>query len=364
MKFPRETTVVEATAILISTIIGVGVLPLGLFAAQAGNSGAPMVTVFAIVIAFVGLSMITLLGMRFPRKTIMQYSEQLIGVWLARVGIVLVIVFFAVLTGLTAREFGAVVVTSVLRETPIEVTVIVMLALSVISARHDIRTFSYIHLFYLPIVLFPVILIVFLSLKNAESLYLLPVFGNDPPDMVGGALTIAALFQGSFIMAVVIPSMQKPEKAMTASVFGLLISGGLYLLIVIAVVAVFGAEEVKNLLWPFLELAKTTALPANVLERLDALFLSVWVIAVFTTLLSSYYIAVHCLSELLHLKDHRLLTYALVPLIFILAMLPDSVIQLYEIIAITGRLGLLITIGYPALLLAVSMLRRLREDKT
>lgn len=364
MENPREITVIQATAVLVSTIIGVGVLPLPLFAVRAANTGAPLVTLLAILVAFVGLWLITRLGMRFPGQSISQYSERIIGRWPALAVSLLLVAFFAVLTALAAREFGAVVVTAVLRRTPLEVTVIIMLLLAVVSARHDSRTFSYIHLFYLPFVLLPGIVIVVLSLKNSNILFLQPFYGNSPPDLLGGVLTVAALFQGSFVMTMVIPYMRKPEKAMIASIMGLLVSGGLYLLIVIAVVAVFGPGEAAKLLWPTLELAKTTALPANILERLDAAFLAIWVTAVFTTLFSSYYLTVHEISKLLRLRDHRMFTYFLMPFIFTLAMIPSNIFQLYEIIVMVGRIGLLLTIGYPGLLLVVSAMRGVRGGQS
>ncbi|WP_407649410.1 GerAB/ArcD/ProY family transporter [Brevibacillus composti] len=84
-----------------------------------------------------------------------------------------------------------------------------------------------------------------------------------------------------------------PAKALWASSLAILVSGGLYVLIVIASIAIFGAEETKLLLWPTLELARMTSLPAYILERLDILFLAVWVTAVFTTLFSSYYFTLH-----------------------------------------------------------------------
>jgi spore germination protein len=57
------------------------------------------------------------------------------------------------LTALTAREFGNVVIVSVLMDTPLQVTVLAMLLLAALSTRHDIRTFAHIHLFYLLIIL-------------------------------------------------------------------------------------------------------------------------------------------------------------------------------------------------------------------
>ncbi|WP_168118696.1 endospore germination permease [Paenibacillus sp. HB172176] len=365
----RQVTVIQAAAILVSTIIGVGVLTLPLFAVQAAGSGAPFVTFLGVLLAFVGLLLITLLGMRFPKQTIIQYSETLIGKALAWIGSVLIISFFAVLTSLTAREFGEVVVTSVLKTTPVEVTVIVMLLLAAISTRNNITTFAYIHTFYFTFLLVPALLIVALSLKNAETINLLPIMGNERRGMLAGTLTIAALFQGSFILSAIIPAMKMPAKAMKACLWGMLIAGGLYIIIVVAAVSVFGAEEIKKLLWPTLELAKATSLPANILERLDAAFLAVWVTAVFTTLFSSYFLTIHSTSQLFRLKEHKMLSFFVLPFVFVMAMIPLNIVQMYEIIVNVGRYGLYITIGYPGILWLLAILRKKRghlgeENKT
>ncbi|WP_274648910.1 GerAB/ArcD/ProY family transporter [Paenibacillus humicola] len=362
MENPRQITTIQAAAILISTIIGVGVLPLPLFAVRAADTGAPLVTLLGGAVGFVGLALIVMLGKRFPTKDIIQYSEDILGKWFARLGSLLVIGFFAILTSLAAREFGEVVVTSVLKRTPLEVTVTVMLLLAAFSARNGIGTFTYIHHFYLPAMVFPSLLIIVLSFKNAEATNLLPLWGNDPSGMLPGVLTIASLFQGSFIMTLVVPYMRRPSKAMKASFWAIVIAGGMYLLTVVAAVGVFGPEETKILLWPTLELAKTTSLPANVLERLDAAFLAVWVTAVFTTLYATYYLTVHAMSKLLRLRDHKMFSLSLLPFVFIIAMQPRNVINMYEVITTVGRLGLLITIGYPALLLAVAVFRKKRGE--
>lgn len=363
MEHTRQITVIQAAAVLISTIIGVGVLPLPLFAVHAADSGAPLVTFMGALLAFVGLWLLTRLGMRFPAKSIVQYSEDIIGKWFAWIVSAFLIVYFAVLTSLTAREFGEVVVTSVLKMTPVEVTVIVMLLLAAISTRNDITTFAYIHHFYFPLLIGPGLLIVILSLKNADSINLQPIWGNESRGMLSGVFTIASLFQGSFIMTAVIPAMRRPDKAMKATLWGMLIAGGMYVLIVGATVSVFGAEEIKELLWPTLELAKATSLPANILERLDAAFLAVWVTAVFTTLLSSYFLTIHSMRQLFRLGDHKLFSFFLLPLVFIMAMLPHNILHMYKIIANFGRIGLLVTIGYPGLLLLIAILRKKRGDR-
>lgn len=365
METDRQITVIQAATVLVSTIIGVGVLPLPLFAVHAGESGAPMVTLLAELFSFAGLYLLTRLGMRFPAQSIVQFSEMIIGKWLARMASAVIIVYFALLTSLTAREFGEVVVTSVLKSTPVEVTVIVMLLLAAITTRNDITTFARIHLFYFPFLLVPGLLIVVLSLKNADVINLLPIWGNNPSGaaMLTGVFTIASLFQGAFVLSAIIPAMRRPERAMRATVWAMVIAGGLYLLIVTATVSVFGTEEIKQLLWPTLELAKATSLPANILERLDAAFLAVWVTAVFTTLLSSYFLTTYSIRQLFRLGDHKLFAFFLLPFVFIVAMLPQNILQMYRIIAQSGRIGLYITIAYPGALLLIAILRKKRGDR-
>jgi len=154
--------------------------------------------------------------------------------------------------------------------------------------------------------------------------------------------------------------MRRPHQAMKASFWGMFIAGGLYFLIVIATVSVFGPEEMELMLWPTLELAKTTTLPGNILERLDAAFLAVWVTAVFTTLFTSFYFTIHSLSKLLRLRDHKLLSPFMLPLFFILAMLPRNILHMYEVIENVGQIGLALTIIYPLLLLVVAGVRKVR----
>lgn len=358
MDNPRQITAIQAATILVSTIIGVGVLPLPLFAARGAGTGAPLLTALSALVAFVGLFVITKLGQRFPEQTIVQYSQELIGKWPARLGAVLIIVFFGELTALASREFGEVVVTSVLRKTPLDVTVIVMLLLAALSTRSSLTTFAYIHQFYVPFVLFPGLLIIVLSLKNANSLYLQPFWGQDYFRVVREVGTIASLFNGAFVMTMIIPAMRNPPRAVKAAVWGMIIVGGFYVLIVTATVAVFGPEETKLLLWPTLELAKVTSLPANVLERLDAAFLAIWVTAVFTTLLSTYYFTIHSLGQLLGLKDHKFLSLVALPFIFTLAMYPQNVLDMYFTISFVGRIGLLLTIAYPILLWVIALIRK------
>ncbi|MEK3886498.1 GerAB/ArcD/ProY family transporter [Bacillus sp. FSL K6-3431] len=359
----REITIVQTATILISTIIGVGVLRLPLISVRIADTGAPFVTFLAVIVFFIGLWVITKLGIRFSNQSIIEYSEVILGKWLGRMYGLAIIAFFLILTGFASREFGAVVVTAVLKETPLEVTVLAMLLLAAIFTRDNLNTFAYIHNFYVPAILIPALVIVAVSLKNANSLYLQPLFGNGPSGMFSGVITIAALFQTAFILTIIIPHMKRPEKAMKAAVWGTIISGVLYIMIVIATLAVFGPEEMKKTMWPTLELARATSLPGNLLQRLDVVFLAIWVTAVFTTIYSSYMLTIQVIKQLFGLKDHKMFSFFLLPIVFVIAMFPENTLQMYDLIGIVGRLGLLVTIVFPIFLLITAKIRKVTMRK-
>lgn len=358
----RQITTIQVAAVLISTTVGAGVFALPRLAVFAADTGAPLITLIGALVGLFGLLLITVLGVRFPEKSIVQYSEDILGRGTAFVASMSIVSFFTVWTALISREFGEVVVTSLLRQTPLEVTVLVMLLLAAIFARTDIVTFVNTHLFYMPFILVPGITVIGLSFKNSHILNLLPIWGNEHHQLFSGILMIAALFQGSFIMTLVIPFMRSPKRAYVSMLWGWAVPSGTYVLIVIASVAVFGPEEVKLLMWPTLELAKTTSVPANILERLDAALLAVFVTNVFTALFSCYYFIIRSLTYMFHLRDHKMFVYFILPFIFLIAMLPQNILQMYQILEFVGKIGLIITIGYPALLWIMAVIRKKRGE--
>jgi spore germination protein len=127
--------------------------------------------------------------------------------------------------------------------------------------------------------------------------------------------------------------------------------------------AVFGTEEMKNLLWPTLELAKTASLPLVFIERLDPVFLAVWVTAVFTAIMASFYTAVRGLAHFFNFKNHYILTTLLVPIIYLLAMQPPNIVVLYRIVKQVGLTGLALTVGYPLVLLVLHFLKKRKKGQ-
>lgn len=121
---------------------------------------------------------------------------------------------------------------------------------------------------------------------------------------------------------------------------------------------VFGNNELQNPLWPVYVLTRMIQLPAEILERLDILYVVVWIISAFTTILSAYLIVTYSASQLFSLKSHRVLSYIMVPVVLCIALIPNDLFQMYDYMYGIGRFGLILIMFYPLLLLLLSLIRK------
>ncbi|GGF82043.1 germination protein GerLB [Paenibacillus albidus] len=355
----RPITTLQVTAVITSTIIGVGILSFPRYMADAAGSGAPLVTAAGLPVAFAGLWFTAAVCRRFPQETLFVFSRRLLGRGFADILSFCIFLFFAFSTGLTMRQFGEVCVTVIFKKTPVEAVILMMLLLAALSVRRNVIKFTYIHIFYAPFILSSIFIIVLVALKDIDGLNLLPLTGNHTTaaSFFRGMVTSSTLYQGTIVLALLVPLMKNPRKVLKAGTAALLIVGIVYILIVLITVGMFGAYETRLLLYPTLETARSISIGEGVLERFDAIFIIVWVISIFTTIFTNYYLAAYALREATRFRDQRLLASFLLPFIFTASLLPKNVFQSYCLASVTAIVGLILLTLYPLLLWLTAILR-------
>lgn len=134
--------------------------------ALAGNSSAPFIAFSGVVLSFLSYWLLASLCQRFPKESLFVFSRRLIGRPLATVFTAVILILFITLTGITTRQFGDVATTVLYKKTPIEATIFLMLLVSLLSSRRNVVKFSYIHFFYLPLIVGSIVLTILISLKK------------------------------------------------------------------------------------------------------------------------------------------------------------------------------------------------------
>ncbi|MGP0586385.1 GerAB/ArcD/ProY family transporter [Paenibacillus timonensis] len=358
MQKTQKISTTQLAIVISSTIFGPYVLSFPKMIAEAADSAAPLMTVAGTCCAIFSLFVYTRISQRFSNQTLFSYSQTVIGKIPALLGNLLVFACFFITSAMLFRQFGEVLSTVVFRRTPIEISILMILILVALSCRRDTVKFTYVHLFYWPFVVLPFLFVIMMSMKSVHLLNWLPLLGNDSLNGLPALLSPASLYLGSFIITIMLPITEKPRHAMKAAMLGITVSASLYLLLVLSTIGIYGVQETLQLLYPTLEMARSIAIGGDVIERLDAIFIIMWVINVYTTMFSNYYLTSLSLSHMLRIQDHRLATTLLIPILFAISLLPQDQLQLYKFSRIADGAGYLFLTGYALLLWIVAVIRR------
>ncbi|HLO02205.1 MAG TPA: GerAB/ArcD/ProY family transporter [Symbiobacteriaceae bacterium] len=347
----------QLTAIAVGSIIGVGVLAFPRLLVEQAGTAAPLAALLGAIPPALSWVAWVKVGRKFPQQTPAEYVTKLIWPPLAWVYALLGMIFVLIITGLTVREFGAVVKTSVLPNTPIEVSISLLLLAAAYFVRYDLQVFARVYEVFLPLMLAPLTLIGLLSLKNARLVYLMPVI-TDWLGLLKGIAMASVGYIAFVIGPFLLPSLTRPKEAVKSGLWGIGLSLFVYMLAVTASLAVFGPEELKHVIWPTFELVKTTTVPGFILERLESAFLGIWVAAVFTTVGGTYYALVVTIAQFFKLGDHKTLVLPLIPIIYMIAMGPASIHSLYRVVTFFGLIGVGLVQGTGFLFLLLSVIRK------
>lgn len=356
----------QSAALITSTIIGPGVLTLPRTSTESAMEAGWLSTIIGALLSMIAVMAITQLSRRFPRMTLVQYSAEILGISKSRtVGYVLrlpILLAYAVFWGmgavLVARVFSEVVITTVLTETPLEIILLTMLVTALVLVMYDVDVLARVNEILVPVILIPVLLIALYSFKSAQLDHLLPIVPQDWMGVLKDALASTYSFLGFEIMTLFLAWSNPDGRLLRSNTLGVAVPGLIYTLIVISGISVFGVDELRLLMWPTLELVKTTEVPGQVLERLESAFLGVWVVAVFTTVGNMYYSTCLLIRESLGLKGHKWLAAVLLPLMYWLALLPPNIHALFDMQSYFGLLGIAVAYVIPVLLLGIAVIRR------
>ncbi|ARU62204.1 hypothetical protein CBW65_15225 [Tumebacillus avium] len=359
----------QSLSLIASTIIGVGVLTLPRSTTADAHQHGWVAVLIALLCAMATVVIIGKLCARFPGRTLVELCRELLGSkkrpWVGNVLafpiILLYTLFWLTVTGLVARTFGEVVVTAVLVNTPLEVIVGTMLFLCFYLSFFDSEVVARVNEVLLVIIVVPVLFISVSAYQNAKFEYIMPLIPT--MHLMGIAMAILPAmdtFLGLEILLMFNGNLKHDKKLLRYQVYGVLVPGIVYLLIVIAGTMSFGYEELSRQAWPTLELIKSVNVPGLILERLEAVFLGVWVAAVFTTAGNWFYCANWSFKKLLGIKKPlwtSLFCYA--ASYFIAMKVAQNIQELFYYLEMVGYFGILVAVVLPLCFLLLAIVRKM-----
>lgn len=347
----------QAAFLIISTILATSIIFLPNLIFQEAKQDAWMsvivVTVFGVAAGFI----IASLGARFPRRSVIQYSVDIVGKPLGKVIGLIYVLFFIYINAFIVREIADMFNTNFMPETPVSVFSIGIVFTAAYAVRSGLEVLSRTSEIITPFVLLMLLLIVGLVYPEIDTGLFFPMLEKGFIPVLKGAYSPALFFAETIVMVMLIPYLNKPSGAKGPIISAVLIVG-LFQLIVMAVITGVFDGLASNINFPTLMLARYISL-ADLIERVEPLIMLTWIGGGFVKVSVFYYCTVLAAAQWLNLREYKALVLPTGVLLTVLSIiLWENIVQLsYQIAKVVPPYFLAIEVGIPLILLVVARLR-------
>lgn len=359
MQSNKQITPTQVFVLTVSMILGVGVLTLPRSVASAVHTPDIWLSVLlAGLINLIPIAVIGKLSAIFPRQHFLHYSQQIIGKYMGWLLSLLYAFYFITLLSFEVRMAGEVVREYLMERTPREVLILLLFFASTYLVTGGLGAVVRINEMFLPVLMFFLLLALLLSFREVDPKNMQPMLSKGIFPLFKGVPETALSFLGYEIILFFSAYFQKPQLTFKAGCYGLAVVCFVYVLTVFVALGVFGVDTLTTLVWPTLEVVKVIEIPGGFVERLESIFITIWVMAIFTTISINHFLSSMVLGQLFR-KNQRWFFYSILPVAYIIALYPPGVIEVFDIGTFASYFGLLLSTGIPIILLLVARLRKL-----
>lgn len=347
-------------SVVICTILGGGIITLPRTVAEVAGRDGWISIILAGLLAWLMAVLIWLLCRKFPTKTLPEFSILILGKPLGIIVSVLYALYAVSIGGMALRIFTELAKTWVIIWTPMPVFLLSVLLpvvyisrLGAVSLGRMMENIIYIT--------FGVLLVWLVPLGEFNALNLRPI-GAEGISAIASAVPEAIFaFLGFEVMLVFFPFIINRNKVLRVTIIALGVVTALYVGNIIFTYGVLGVEHTLVQTWPLMNYLRVGTLP--IMQRVDNLVLFLWTAQMMAVVAIQYYASTFTMATLTKRSKHDLWVLVMWPLVYLAAILPGSLSEVFMLGDLVSRWGGLAIVGIVILLLVAAKVRGLDESK-
>ena len=342
----------QVSALVALTIIGMTIIFIPrITAEQAGIDGA-LVTFLSGILSIILAAVIITISKRFPNQTVIEFSQEILGTFLGKIYGLLFVLHATSVVGYILRGFADALKVLLLPRTPLEFTMICMLLIILYCVHGGISTIvRTCEIFLLPLLLV-IFLTIFFNFWEVQLFRYRASLSNGIKPLLQGVFSVTVAYLGYEILFFILPFTQNKKKFMISGISGMVLPVLVYTGLVFVMVGVIGHKATSELVYPTIQLARRIGI--EFIERFDILFIVFWIMAVFTSLTSYLYMASISFTRLLGMRNYKPFILILLPICYIVAILPQDISEINMLGQIMNYVGFSIVLSsIPLLILSI-----------
>ncbi|MCT4545169.1 MAG: spore germination protein [Vallitalea sp.] len=327
-------------------------------ASEIAQGDGHFIVIGGAIISLLYAFVITSLVKMFPNQNIVEYSEMIFN---KPTGIIIGSIFclkLIILAGLEIRVFGELVKQTLLRDTPIEIIVICMLLVVVYLTRKGYEARARMAELLIYIIIIPLIIIYLFAIPDIKLYNISPIFVITPTKFLYGSFLMSFAYSGMELLLLSTPFVLKPNRLPKVAYGSIGFVGILNALICMLTIGSFGPLETSRQIWPVMTIMQSIRLPGALIQRQDALMVSFWIMTVFLLINGYLFFAGLLIKKIANLKEQNFLILPLIPIVYLISLMPDNIVETYEWLTFMNRyVSLLFLLPIPLILLIAAKIK-------
>lgn len=309
----------QVILLIVSTILPSALLSLPSiiikYAAKDAWISVVLATVIGIIVAYISSTIF----LKNPGLSIFEIVENKLGSFFRIfIGLLLMIYYFldsiAVL-----RQFIFFMIDTVMEETPSYVIGSITVLITLYAIYQGIEVISRVNLIIIIISFLSFAISTLFYLKEMDFSQLLPILDRSWNKVIFGGTPTLAWFSEVAIIILLAPYLQNIKKVRKVAITGMVITAISFTWTMIGTIAVFGSEILPMYRYPTFSVFRMIEV-ANFIERIDALFIAVWMGTMIMKLTIFLFGSLHCFFQVFRIKHKKpfLLPFGMLVLSFCL----------------------------------------------
>lgn len=341
-------------ALLVCTILGAGITTLPRITAQYAGRDAWISILLGGFIVWLITCLIYLLCIRFPRKTLPEFSVQVLG---KPIGILISTgyIIYALFLGSSAfRIYIELVKTWIMIWTPNWVFIVVFLSVVVYTARMGAITLGKLMELVLYLTL-PAFLLFLPQLSEFDKLELLPIGNTGLPAIMAAVPEAGFAYLGFEILLIFFPLMANRKNVFRVFTLALATVTIIYVTNTVLTIGVLSVEQTMIQIWPLINYLRVGTSP--IFERLDTILLILWAAQIFGVIVIQYFVATFSAAMLIGKRAHDFIVIIFLPIIFGISILPHRIVDVFSLSNLVGKWGAIYIVATVLIIFLVAIIR-------
>jgi spore germination protein KB len=346
----------QMAVMMYPTIVATAILSVPSITGKYAKTDLWLSPILASLIGYVTVYIAYKLHQLYPKQTVIQFSEHIIGRFAGKIIGFLILFFYIQGTGQTTRAYAEFIVDSFLVNTPISVIMASMVFLCALVVRGGLEGLGRAAELFLPMFIFPILLLIILVSTDLEFKNIFPILEDGITPPTKGAIVPGAWFTEFFLITFLLPFLADRKKGMKygmMTVFAVMMT-----LVVVNLVVLFVlGPATSSKVYPLMQIARYISI-ADFFEHVESVVMAIWIVGAFVKISVFYYAATLGTAQWLNLSDYRPIVWPLgiLTVSFGFWSLPNTMELARYNIGAFPPFGLLIQTMIPLFLLVIAVI--------